>query len=280
MLASLLVLSRLIDARAEPHQPARNNALKSPVRQSTASLLLRAAGTGVFLACAVLIRPGFILWLAPAGLAIIWFVKSSMFARGLYAAMMLAAFGLVLLPWAIRNHNVTGHWVITSLWSGPSLYDGLNPNADGTSDMTFFDDENVLAEMSEYDMNAHYQQRALEFVRANPGRSAELAIRKSARFLQPAPSTPPLTWGIWVACGTFYMVFMGLCLSGIGTRHMDLRSLLVCTGPFLLFLGVHMVFVGSLRYRLPTEFPLAIVAAAGLRSWPLQRRDSEAQVAD
>ena len=49
---------------------------------------------------------------------------------------------------------------------------------------------------------------------------------------------------------------------------LDLRHKLVCVGllagPFLQFLLVHMVFVGSIRYRLPLEFPLSILAAHGL----------------
>jgi hypothetical protein len=82
-----------------------------------------------------------------------------------------------LLPWAWRNHNVTGHWIFTSLWSGPSLYDGLHPGATGASDMTFVDTENVFSKMSEYDTNAHYKQRAFEFALNNPA-----ANRSNWRF--------------------------------------------------------------------------------------------------
>jgi hypothetical protein len=40
--------------------------------------------------------------------------------------------------------------------------------------------------------------------------------------------------------------------------------------PFVQFLLVHMVFVGSIRYRLPVEFPLTIIAARGL-VWLMQK---------
>jgi 4-amino-4-deoxy-L-arabinose transferase-like glycosyltransferase len=282
MLTSLLALAGLIGAHEEAETDVDQDSglSESPARQHTFSVIVRAVLTGLLIACAVLIRPGFILWLVPAVVAILWFVKSGILVRILCAVTLVAAFGLTMLPWAIRNHNVTGHWVVTSLWSGPSLYDGLHPGADGTSDMSFFDEENVMADMSEYEMNAHYQQRAVAFARSHPGRTIELAMRKAARFLQPAPSTPPSTWAIWVICSLSYIAFVGLCLTGISTHHMNIRFLLVCVGPFLLFLGVHMVFVGSLRYRLPTEFPLAIVAAAGLRTWLLPQRKTETQRAD
>jgi len=265
MLASLVALARLIGTCGEKNKDSTASSFESSPAQATFPMILRATLAGALLACAVLIRPGFILWLVPVVAAIVWFVRSSLFVRALYALTLVCAFGLTMLPWVIRNHNVTHHWVMTSLWSGPSLYDGLNPNADGTSDMTFFDKENVLATMSEYDMNAHYQQKAIDFVKDNPGRTLQLAALKAARFLQPAPSTPPTTWALWVLCTFFYALFFGLCVRSVWNYHVDIRGVLICVGPFLLFLVVHMVFVGSLRYRLPTEFPLAIVAAAGLQ---------------
>jgi hypothetical protein len=44
-------------------------------------------------------------------------------------------------------------------------------------------------------------------------------------------------------------------------------ALAATVGPLLYFSAVHMVFVGSLRYRLPAEYPLAALAGAGWSAW-------------
>ncbi len=60
---------------------------------------------------------------------------------------------IALLPWTLRNRAITGHPIVTTLWVGPSLYDGLNPDATGDSDMRFFEHDNLLRSMSEYEMD-------------------------------------------------------------------------------------------------------------------------------
>lgn len=265
MLASLLMLVKLVDGpRGLPDEPQR----------LSAGLLARAILTGGFIAAAVLIRPGFLPWLGVALLLVVLLQRPPVPTRLLAAGALVAAFGVVMLPWVVRNQQVTGHWVLTSLWSGPSLYDGLNPEADGGSNMEFFDRDNVMSSMSEYEMNRHYQQLAWQFARENPDRAVSLAGRKLARFLQPVPAGAQAGWVVWVVCGAVAVVFMLLCLAGLRSGLMDPVGCAVTIGPFLLFMGVHMVFVGSLRYRLPAEFPLAILAAVGLRQWLPGRRVS------
>ena len=171
---------------------------------------------------------------------------------------------LVMLPWAIRNFEVTGHLVFTSLWSGPSMYDGLNPNADGASNMQFFDDGNVMATMSEFEMNEHYKRKAIDFAMTNPGRAVMLALNKAARCLSPVPNFASSSgWVVWAVCVVLWLALFGGVYLGIMKHPRDSAVLLVTVGPLLLFLLVHMVFVGSVRYRLPLEFPLSMLSATG-----------------
>ena len=262
MLASLVSLMKVLEVTKPDSQVSSDSDTAGDRRQSS---WLFAGLSGMLIAAAVLVRPGFLPWLAPCAVVVLIFGQGTLIRRGLLVGTIGILFALTMLPWIVRNHQVSGHWVLTSLWSGPSMYDGLNPDADGTSDMTFFDADNVMSRMTEFEMNAHYQQRSIQFVKDQPGRSVTLAGLKLLKFLQAVPSTLQGGWVVTVGCVTGYAVFCVLCLTGLATGWIRLPGILVTTGPFLLFLAVHMVFVGSLRYRLPVEFPLAIVAATGLQ---------------
>lgn len=224
-----------------------------------------AFSNGILTGLTVLIRPGWLLWVGLSSLLVIVFGPMTFAKRIVCAALICGGCFVALLPWAWRNYEITGHWIFTSLWSGPSLYDGLHAGATGASDMAFVDNENVFSTMSEFDANAHYKQRAIDFAIAHPRRSVELALLKAGRYLSPSLNAAGFSGGVFsVFCVFWYFSLTVLIVSGA----LDLRHKLVCVGllagPFLQFLLVHMVFVGSIRYRLPVEFPLSILAAHGL----------------
>ena len=262
--------------------------------QFPVNLLLRSGMLGCLLACTTLVRPGFILWL-PLSCVLVLLASprdrpsadkdptSHRVRRSLSTCGVLLAFFLTMLPWAWRNFETTGHVVFTSLWSGPSLYDGLNPEADGTSNMEFFDRDQVMTrqDMTENEMNEHYRDLAVQFVRKNPWRAVELGFLKAARYLAPSPAVLSRRYGVLsAACAAFYAVFVGLIVLGVwrgdGNRSLNPLGLALSLGPFLLFLLVHLVFVGSVRYRLPVEFPLSVLAGAGIRQLLTRNRSTAA----
>ena len=259
-------------------------ALARLLKQAPAASYGRIAfANGILTGLTVLIRPGWLLWAGLSSLLVILFGQMTFAKRILCATLICGGCFVALLPWAWRNHEVTDHWVFTSLWSGPSLYDGLHDGATGASDMNFFDQENVLATMSEYDMNSHYKQRAIDFVMSHPRRTVELALLKAGRYLSPSLNAAGFSGGVFsVFCVVWYSVLTVLILAGaLDLRH-KLAYVGLLAGPFLQFLLVHMVFVGSIRYRLPVEFPLSILAAHGLvalrQRWNQRtQRDGEPQ---
>jgi hypothetical protein len=187
------------------------------------------------------------------------------FARRLRVAVLICVgtFG-TLLPWGLRNLAVSGHFTFTTFWVGPSLYDGLNPQANGDSDMTFFDAENLLGRMSEYEMDREYRRRAWEFAAAHPSRALVLMAVKLGRYWSIWPNAAQFqqrSVRIVVAASFLLLLIPALYGTWLSRRRLDV--LVVGWGPILYFAAVHTLFVGSIRYRLPAEYPFAVLFAIG-----------------
>ena len=223
---------------------------------------LWAFATGVGIAVATYVRPSWLL--AGPGLAVLAVLLSRRRARTALesAVMLLGLFG-ALMPWAMRNQAVCGHVVFTTLWSGPSLYDGLHPAATGESDMRFFDNDNLTAVKSEWDVDQHYNDAAWQFARANPGRAIELTFIKLWRYWKPRPNAAQFG-GVGPAflVAVFFVPVLVMAIRGCCLTRARPWACLLTLGPILYFAAIHAVFVGSLRYRLPAEYPLCVLAAA------------------
>ena len=191
--------------------------------------------------------------------------KGRLQIAALESVAIFAGLAIALLPWTLRNRAITGHPIVTTLWVGPSLYDGLNPDATGDSDMQFFERDNLLSSMSEYEMDREYRRRAWSFAGENPGRAVSLGFAKLLRYWKPWPNAEQFrSWWMCGGMAALYLpVFAGAVAGGWKVRR-DLRCLLLTAVPILYFAGIHSIFVGSLRYRLPAEYPLLILTAVGL----------------
>jgi hypothetical protein len=149
--------------------------------------------TGVLLlALAVLVRPGAIG--LPVGLAVLGAFVNRRATRAYQLGPIwplpvgttaLVVTALVLLPWAYRNHRVLGQWVWTSTNAGFTVYDGFNPDADGSSRQDFVDEMPQLRRMDEVGRSDYLTARARDYTDAHPGRITELALAKMARNVEP-----------------------------------------------------------------------------------------------
>ncbi len=228
--------------------------------------LAAAVLVGLTGCAAVYVRPG---WLPVIPLfALFWVGGSGWRTRALEAGVLLLVVAIGLQPWIQRNWQRTGHPVLTTLWAGPSLYDGLHPGATGASDMRFIVDDGLYGDpaQTEYAIDRHYTDAAWDFVVTQPATVARLAVIKVWRFLKPWPSAPQFRrwWQITLVAGLTVPLYLLAIRGAWWHRHSPWTWLLVA-GPLLYLAALHTVFVGSLRYRLPAEYPLWVLAAAGCR---------------
>lgn len=278
LLASLIFLAELVQTGFAHESRRRGHVL--------------AFGAGVALGAATLVRPTWLL-VGPGFVAlyVLWAKarietpeEAPIFRKGRASAsptliaagrggVLLLGLALTLAPWTARNAMLTGHFVPTTLWVGPSLYDGLHPQATGASDMSFVVRDGLYRTMSEYDVDQHYRRKAWEFVRAHPLQTVQLALFKLWRFWRPIPNADQFRhWAIEAGVALFYVPT--LILAGIGAwkSRTQFWNWFLPAAPILYFSAVHTIFVGSLRYRLPAEYALLVLSAVGLwEIWSRQR---------
>ncbi len=178
---------------------------------------------------------------------------------------MLAVTVLTLLPWAYRNHRVLGQWIWTTTNGGVTLYDGFNPDATGASDQSFVRSMPQLSQMGETARSQYLTEKAKAYIRANPVRVAWLAVLKFARTWSPMPLSQE--YGDWKhrAVGLLFSLPFDLCIFvGLLSARLSRPAKLFLLLPAMFFTCVHMMSVGSIRYRVPVEPLLSVMAAAGL----------------
>lgn len=226
---------------------------------------------GVLAGIGTLVRPS---WLLFTPFAIAWqliFSQDRRLALRL-GAMQMIGLCLVLSPWWMRNYSLAGRFVATSSEVGASLYDGLSAKADGSSEMSFKPTPPPTEPGTPLDVVARrelarddqWKSASLAWAKDHPARVAELAAIKFLRM-----------WNVWPNAAEFrsvtlrliiagtYVPLIGLALFGL-IRFRSQPPVRVLAIPALYFTLLHMVFVSSIRYRLPPLLPLVAVAAAGL----------------
>ncbi len=225
-----------------------------------------ASGMGLASGTAVLVRPSWALFV-PATLAA-WIALAGRGRRrdvARLAAVATLAAALVMAPWWARNARIYGRFVPTALWAGASLYDGLNPRATGASDMDFLNDPDIRP-LGEQEQDALLHERAVAFARSHPGRTTWLAAVKFARFWTPWPNAVGFRSPILAASSAAVTIpLFALIAVGLHDRRRDPRALTLLAGPLLYTCALHLVFVGSMRYRIVNEVPAFGLAAIGLR---------------
>ena len=115
---------------------------------------------------------------------------------------MLAGLIVAMTPWWIRNARLSGRFVPTTLQVGASLYDGLNPQATGASNMDLAPEpvkdlrrraasgEVPRDAALEVELDRRFRVAARAFARDNPARVARLAADKLRRIWNLWPNEP------------------------------------------------------------------------------------------
>ena len=252
--------------------------------ESAKRRLLWAAVAGISSAVATLTRPSWLLF-TPMALVVAISLFPQRRQQMQIGIAMLAATVLTMSPWWIRNWIVLDAFVPTTTQVGASLYDGMHPHATGASDMRFvsevtqdFRNSNPWTEQAtsvefEVALNRHFTLAAAKFARENPSAVARLAVVKFFRMWNIWPNEASLrSWPVRLVVAIGYVPI--LIASLLGAWRFARRGWLyaMCLVPAGYFTLLHVVFVGSIRYRQPPMLLLIVLAAGWISATLLQPR--------
>jgi 4-amino-4-deoxy-L-arabinose transferase-like glycosyltransferase len=226
--------------------------------------LLLIIEAGIFWGTATLVRPVALVY-APAIVLWLLIVLPSWKRRLVAIVAVLVPFVFILAPWTIRNMQVHRTFVLISTQDGSELYVSNNPEATGilANDYAHFRD--VLAQRytteqypDERARSKMFEADAIEFIRQNPWRFAELCF---IRFIQLwkvySPRVPfSNSLAVIASFGLAVPFFLIQAIRRGWQRGPEMLLVLI----IICHTAVHVVYTAVVRYRTPIE-PLVIVLA-------------------
>ncbi len=212
-----------------------------------------------------------VLALAPAA----WLIVGPARAKGLLAScLILLALAVGLSPWVALNYRRTyredtgGRIILATCNVGASLYEAVGPFATGgpNKQNTAWPEEATLLAGDEAAFDRCLLDKSLAYMRHDPARTLRLAGVKFLRTWNLFPNFEPerTTRRMWISAGFMVPVCLAALLGLWALRRR--RELVWVLLPVVVWTLVHMVFVGSVRYRVPM-MPLVFILSGAGAAW-------------
>lgn len=228
---------------------------------------LRAASWGALAGLAALTRVTHLLFMPLAAAADILIAGRSQRGVGRrtrFHAIAAGVFLLVLAPWTVRNAVRLGAFVPGTTQLGEALWDAFGPEADGTSRMPEVAWPQELRTMGELERDRYMRREAAREIARRPHRATLLALSKLARLWSPVSRAEGYTGALyWIVGGAAFLALVGGAIAGAALRRREWSSWWPAIAPAAYITGVTCVFAGSVRFRIPAEATLAVLAGAG-----------------
>lgn len=189
-------------------------------------------------------------------------------ARWLPTLIAWMALLAVLSPAIVRNHRLLGTFVPVRTGGGATLLESLGPWADGGPGMEKVAWPPVPPDANEAQRDRIHRDAALDWAAAHPRDALRLAWVKLRRTWSITLHAPGYTGRLYDVIGwtTVAPVFVA---AAVGAWRLRRRAgvLAFLLTPALLIALMHLLFVGSVRYRVPAMPGLFILAGVAVAPW-------------
>lgn len=194
------------------------------------------------------------------------------------ALLVIAGFVLCCIPWVVRNQMVLGSPVLMPTKGSLNLWMRNNPSLlaiEGISIPGFIEDGINRRDLLEYPPMENLDtelarsrllmQRAKQFILSNPLLFSYLTVVRAGLFLSPIGGT--IENAIAKLAGILiYLPMLLISMLEAFRRRRDGRVILLVSF-FVLYLGMHSLAHGGVRYRLPVDTVLIVLTSLAAGRW-------------
>jgi hypothetical protein len=194
-------------------------------------------------------------------------------------------YGAFMSPWWIRNASLLGTFIPFTTSNAHNLYLGNNPRnpeagIDWSSDVEPDLVAKILALPNELERQRAFSKAATDYIKNNPMAFLQVAEKKFVRFWNIIPNAREFRSGLYsIITAASFGPILALALICAVRRWRQWRLL----APLYLIVGyftvVHVIIIASLRYRLPIEPILILLAAEPLAAFIERVRPNAARSA-
>jgi len=241
---------------------------------------VRALWAGMFAGLSAYVRPTGLVILAGLGLG--WLVQTRGRALLRVPALVGLAVGVVLVvaPWTIRNHRVTGRFVPIAVGSGEQFYlgslietqgrwerDRWWPVREGAVDA---EEARLGRKLDGIERDRLWMEKGLEIWRQHPVESVLITFKRLGRLIAlplQGDRWALLRVGFLVALCVLYAPALSVGLRGLRPGEHPLRFAGVLLTMLVFFTLVSTLMYTNSRYFEPVRTAVIVMAAAPLSRW-------------
>lgn len=218
-------------------------------------------GVGLISGLCILTRP-IIAYFLPFALFILLLTQHHKRQLVGYSFLIMILAGAVLSPWVIRNYQRFGKFIPLTTGGGITLYGSNNPRATGGSAFENIVWTEEMKRMDEIELDRHFRREAIQFMVNNPRRTVQLAGIRFKRFWNIIPNVEEYRDLKHKLISIFsYGPVLLFGIGGIILTAKKWRKARLLYLPIAFFILVHLIILGSIRYRVPI-MPFVIIFAA------------------
>lgn len=188
------------------------------------------------------------------------FLRPKGFAKAFF---LVAGAFVVIFPWTLRNWICLDEIVIITSKKGTNLYEAFGPGATGGCAIMEMNLPQGVKEMNEAQQDRFLTQWTLQYIAQNPQNAIRLGYIKFLRFWNVSLNYEVLKKHPVNAIIILFNVLIYL-FAALGFWFSEKKKIFILLCPILYFTLLHLVFLGSVRYRVPIMPYLELLAASGI----------------